>query len=98
MMQQQTNDLMRGKIFSATVHPANTIGIAVRHEANVVRMRAEKFLAARVIFLNRFGIDATEQNIVRAVERRDLASRSGQNFFKTTRADAEQSVVRETQF
>ena len=61
MMQQQANDLVRRQRIAATVHAAHAVGVAVRHEADVMRMRAQKFLAARVIFLNRFGIDAAEQ-------------------------------------
>ena len=60
MMQQQANDLVRREIIATTVHAADAIGVAVGHQANVVRMRAEKFLAVCVIFLNRLGIDAAE--------------------------------------
>ena len=52
------------KIIAATVHAADAVGVAVGHEADVVRMRPQIRLAARVIFRNRFGIDAAEEDIV----------------------------------
>ena len=58
----------------------------------------KKFLAARVILLDRLGIDAAEHHVVLAVQRGDLAGRARQQLFKAARADAEQGVVGETQF
>ena len=38
------------------------------------------------------------QDVVRAVERRDLTGRAGKQLFKAACADAEQGLMRETQF
>ena len=43
MMQQQADDLVRRERVAAAVHAADAVGVAVRHEAKVVRMRAQKF-------------------------------------------------------
>src|SRR2546425_3574061 len=50
-----------------------------------------------VIPRNRFRIEAAEERIMRRVERRHLAGRSGEQRVETARADAEQGVVRKTQ-
>ena len=76
MMQQQANDLVRCERVAAAVHAAHAVGVAIGHKADVVRMAAEKFSAARVIFVNRLGIDAAEQHVVLPVERGDLAGRA----------------------
>ncbi len=89
---------MRGKITASAIHAAHAVRVTVRHKADVVRIFFKKRLALRVIFLDRFGIDAAEQHIMRAVERRDLAGRAGEQLFKAARAHAEQRIVRETQF
>ena len=81
-----------------TIHAAHTVGVAIGHEADVMRMLLQICLAARVIFLNRLWIDAAKHDIVRAVQRRDLAGRSRQDRVKATCADAEERVVCEAQF
>ena len=98
MMQQQANKLVRRQIIAVAVHAADAVGVAVGHKADVVRMLPQERLAARVILNNRLGIDAAEQDVMPPVERCDFAGRAGKNCFKTTRADAEQRVVREAQF
>ena len=85
MMQQQADDLVRGKIIAAAIHAANAVGIAVRHEADVVRMLAQIFLARSVIFLDRFGIDAAEHDIMRAIERGDFAGRAAPAIVQSSR-------------
>src|ERR1041385_5595031 len=60
-------------------------------------MFSEKRLAAGVVLLDWFRIDAAEEHVVLRVERRDLAGRAGENLLETTRAHAEQRLVRESQ-
>ena len=98
MMQQQANDLVCRQRVAVAVHAANAIGIAVGHEANVVRMSAEELPAAPVICDDRFGIDAAKQHVMLRIERRDLAGRARQQLFEAAGADTKQSVVGETQF
>ncbi len=98
VMQQQANQLMRGKIIAAPIHAANAVGIAIRHETNIMRMLAQIRLALGIVFFNRFGIDTAKQNIMLCVKRRDFAGRSGQQLFKATRADTKQCFMRKTKF
>ena len=98
MMQQQANDLVRREGVAVAVHAADAVGVAVRHEAEVMRMRPQEFLARPVIFLDGFRVDAAEQHVVARIERGDFARRAGEQLLETARADAEQRVVGETQF
>ena len=98
MMQQQADDLVGREHLAPAVHAANAVGIAIRHQTNIMRMPAKIFLAARVIFVNRFGIDAAKQHIVLRVQRGHLAGRAREQLFETPGADAKQCIVGETQF
>ena len=96
-MQQQADDLVRGEVIAAPVHPAHPIGIAIRHQTDIVRMLFQISLAPRVILFNRFGVDAAEQDVVGAIERGDLAGGAGQQLLKAARAHTKQGVMRKTQ-
>ena len=97
MMQQQADDLVRCQIIAATVHAADPVGVAIGHQADVVRMFFEKRLAARIILQDRLGIDAAKKRVVIAIERGDLAGGAGEQLLETTRAHAKERVMRETQ-
>ena len=97
MMQQQADDLVRGQIIAVAVHAAHPVGVTIGHQANVMRMFFEKRLAARIILFNRFGIDAAKQRVMIAVQGGDPAGGAGEQLLKTTRADAEQCVVSESE-
>ena len=60
--------LVRGEIVAAAVHAADAVGVAVGHQANVVRMLLQKGRAAPVILLDRLRVDAAEQRVVLAVQ------------------------------
>jgi hypothetical protein len=89
MMQEQANDLVGRQITAVAVHAAHSVGVTIGHQAKVMRMFPEKRLAARVILNDRFGIDATKQNVVLRVQRRNLAGRARQQLLETTRPDTE---------
>ena len=98
MAQQKANDLMGGQITAATIHAADAVGIAIGHEANVVRMTAQIFLGRPIILEDGFRIDAAEENIVLCIERGDAAVGSCKNLFEASRADAEERVMGKAQF
>ena len=97
-MQQQADNLVRREGVAVTVHAADAVGVAVRHKAKVVRMRAQKLLGRPVIFLDGFRVDAAEQHVMPRIERGDFARGAGEQLLETARADAEQCVVGKTQF
>ena len=97
MMQQQTNELMRRERVPAAVHSPYPVGVPVGDEADVVRMFLQKRGGGAVVFRDRFRIEAAEEGIVFRVQRGHLATRACEQFIETTRADAEERVVRKAQ-
>src|SRR5262245_57473656 len=95
MVEQKTNQLMGRKRIPASIHAADAVGVAIGHQANIVRMFAEIGRAGGVVLRDRLRIDAAEQRIVLGIKRRDLARGTREQFSKATSADSEQSIVRE---
>ena len=93
MVQQQANELVGGEIIASSVHATHAVGVAIRHEANVVWVLLEERRAARIVLFHRFRIDAAEKHVVLAVQRRHSASRAREQFLEATRAHAEQRLV-----
>src|SRR5436190_6069448 len=67
MLKQKANQLMRAEWIAAAIHTPDSIGVAVRHKANVMRMLREERGSSNVILSNRLGIDASEIWIVRGI-------------------------------
>src|SRR5262245_54453943 len=97
MVEQQANNLVGGQRIAAAIHAANAVGIAVCDEANIVWMFSQIGLAAGVVFLDGFWIDAAEENVVRPVQCRNAAGSASQQLFEATGAHSEQRLVREAE-
>jgi hypothetical protein len=95
-MQQQANDLVGSEVVAAAIHPADPVRIAIRHQANVVRVLPKKRRTAPVVLLDRLRINAAEKHIVAAVQRRHFAGRARQQFLEATGPHAEQRLVRKS--
>src|ERR1051326_1126618 len=98
MLEQQTNNLVRGKRIPPAIHAANTIRVAIRYETEIMRMLLQICLRSSVIFGNRFRIDAAKIWIVLGVQCRHLTARAGQQRVKTPGSNAKERLMREPQF
>ena len=93
MMQQQANKLVGGEIIAVAIHAAHAVCVAVRHQADIMRVFLKKCGAAPVVLLHRFRVNAAEHHVVLAVQRRHSASRARQQFLEAARTHAEQRLV-----
>src|SRR6266516_3439184 len=93
MVQQQTNKLVRAEIIPTAVHASYTVGIAVRHQADVMGMFLQKGRAAGIILFDRFWIDPAEERVMFCVQRGYLAGCAGEELFETSGADAKKRFV-----
>ena len=98
MVDQQADQLMRGKSATVAIHATNTISISVGDETDIVRMLAKKLLGRAVILLDGLGIDAAKERIVFCIQRRDAARRPGEQLLETTGPDTKERVMGKLQF
>ena len=98
MLEQQADDLMRRQRITPAIHAADTVGVAVRHQTDIVGMLLEIRRGRAVVLGNRLGIDSAKIRIVIAVQRRHPATGAREQLSKATRPDAEESIVREAEF
>src|SRR6202012_3034115 len=88
MMQQQRDDLLVRQWITATIHRADAVGIAIRHEANIVWITPQLCAAKDVIFRCRFRANTAEHHIVLGIERGNFAGSLGEQGWTNSRTGA----------
>ena len=87
--------MVSAEIIATTIHAADAVRIAIGYEADVVRMFLQKCGTASIILFDRFGINATEQDVVLAVQGGNFARSSAQQFLEASGANAEKGFMGE---